>query len=130
MSKNLYQIIVVDDEPQITKLLRLTLLDNFECEVEVFNDSPSALKRMREKKFDAISLDHRMPELTGMDLVEALRLTDGPNKQTKILLLTGHREEAECLHVDLLSEVIFLDKPIEDHRYIRWMTMILKKSYS
>jgi hypothetical protein len=61
-----------------------------------------------------------------MDIVEALRITDGPNKQTRILLLTGYREEAECLHLDLLDEVIFLEKPVEDNRYVRWMKVLLK----
>jgi CheY-like chemotaxis protein len=120
------QIIVIDDEVQITRLLKLILLDNLNCEVEIFSKPSEALQRMMEKKFDAISIDHRMPELTGMDIVEALRITDGPNKQTRILLLTGYREEAECLHLDLLDEVIFLEKPVEDNRYVRWMKVLLK----
>lgn len=125
MDNNKSQIMVVDDEIQITKLLKLVLEDNFECNVEIFNDSVLALGRMQEKKFDAISLDHRMPKLTGMDIVESIRLTNGPNKSTRVLLLTAYREEAECLHFDLLDDVIFLEKPVEDHKYVRWMKVLL-----
>lgn len=125
METKKYQIALVDDEPQITKLLKLTLKDNFNCEVETFNDPTDALARLKEKAFDAISLDHRMPKLTGMDIVELLRLAEGPNKKTRILLLTGFREEAECHNEELLNEVIFLDKPITNEKFVRWMKVIL-----
>lgn len=125
MEQKKFQIIVVDDEPKITKLQKLILEESLNCEVETFNSSSEALKRLQQKSFDAISLDHRMPELTGMDLVKLLRMSPGPNKATRIILLTGYREEAECVHTDLLDEVIFLDKPIDDKRYLRWIKVLL-----
>ena len=68
-----------------------------------------------------------MPKLSGMDLVKLLRTSDGPNQKTRILLLTGYRDDAECAHVDLLDEVIFVEKPIDDTRYLRWMKFLLFK---
>ncbi|MBL7670614.1 MAG: response regulator [Bdellovibrionaceae bacterium] len=126
MNDTKFVIAVVDDEPKMTKLLKLVLEDNFNCEVEVFNDPTDALSRLKTKKFDAISLDHRMPKLTGMDLVKLLRTSSGPNVETRILLLTGYREEAECSNIDLLKDVLFLDKPVSDERYILWMRTLLK----
>jgi CheY-like chemotaxis protein len=128
MKGSTYEIIIVDDEPKITKLLKLLLKENFDCEVETYNDSIQALNRLKEKKFDAISLDHNMPGLLGMDIVNMLRETQTVNVETKILLLTGYRESAEALHPNLLNEVYFLDKPISDERYLRWISMILLKS--
>lgn len=120
-----YRVALVDDEPKITKLLKLMVEENFTCTVEVFNDPTKALARLREVQFDAISLDHRMPKLSGMDLVKLLRTSLGPNQKTRILLLTGYREEAECAHLDLLDEVIFLEKPIDETHYLRWMKFLL-----
>jgi CheY-like chemotaxis protein len=120
-----YRIALVDDEPKITKLLKLMVEDNFTCAVEVFNDPTTALARLREVQFDVISLDHRMPKLSGMDLVKLLRTSLGPNQKTRILLLTGYREEAECANLDLLDEVIFLEKPIDEAHYLRWMKFVL-----
>jgi CheY-like chemotaxis protein len=122
-----YRIALVDDEPKITKLLKLVVEEKFACTVEVFNDPTKALARLREVQFDAISLDHRMPKLSGMDLVKLLRISLGPNQKTRILLLTGYREEAECANLDLLDEVIFLEKPIDETRYLRWMKFVLLK---
>jgi CheY-like chemotaxis protein len=123
-----YRIALVDDEPKITKLLKLVLEENLACTVEVFNDPTQALERLRQVPFDAISLDHRMPKLSGMDLVKLLRTSFGPNQKTRILLLTGYREDAECAHLDLLDEVIFLEKPIDDAHYLRWMKFVLLKT--
>lgn len=121
-----YQIAVVDDEPRITKLLKILLEEAFDCEVEVFNNSMEAYERIQEKYFNLISLDHRMLKLTGMDLVKLVRTSNGPNKKSKMLLLTAFRDEAECSHLDLLDDVIILEKPIENERYIRWANVMLK----
>lgn len=125
MTNKLFTIAVVDDEPKITKLLMLLLTEHFNCEVDVFNDSIEALRALQAKKYDAISLDHNMPGLLGMDMVNMLREPKEINFKTRIILLTGYREDAECLHPSLLNEVYFLDKPISDERYLRWMSMIL-----
>lgn len=125
MKPAIYQIAVIDDEPAITELLKLILEENFHCEVEEYNDSIQALRRLQEKKFDAISLDHTMPNLTGMDMVEILREPHEINSKTRIILLTGYREVAECSKPELLDEVYFLEKPVFDKRYLRWMSMIL-----
>lgn len=119
------RIALVDDEPKITKLLKLTLEENFDCSIEVFNDSIIALERFRQVPFRAISIDHRMPKLAGMDLVKILRTSQGPNQKTRILLLTGYRDDAECAHLDLLDQVVFLEKPIDETRYLRWMKFFL-----
>lgn len=126
MSK--YQVAVVDDEPQITEILQTYIEDSFkgQVEVEVFNDPTKALARLKEKKFDAISLDHRMPNLTGMEIVNILRSSSNVNEKTKILLLTAYLEDAECSHSNLLDQVIFLEKPVTEERYVRWIKFFLR----
>ena len=113
------KIIVIDDEPKMTKLLRMILEDHLDCEVETYNDPHEALKRLNEQDFDLISLDHRMPGLTGMQITKSLRSIPGTNSATPILIFTGFREEAENLAVSLLNDLLFLEKPIDDARYIQ-----------
>lgn len=112
------RIAVIDDEPKLTKLLKLVLEEGLSCEVSVFNDSLHALDALKNEEFDVISLDHRMPHLTGTQIVKQLRTADGPNCKTPIVLLTAFREEAEHLKLELLKDLLFLDKPIEDEHYL------------
>ena len=119
------QIAIVDDEPSMTKLLKMIILESIDCEIETFNSPTEALACFKEKTYDLITLDHRMPDLTGMDIVKLLRTSSGPNSNSRIILLTGFRDEAECAHPDLLDEVVFFEKPINESRFIRWVRFLL-----
>ena len=121
-----YRIAVIDDEQKLTKLLKMILEDSIDCKVEVFNDSLEALERLKEVPFDAISMDYRMPNLMGMDIVKFLRSHPGPNNLTKILLLTGFRDQAECADLELLDQVYFQEKPVDESRFLRWINFMLK----
>lgn len=126
--KEKYQVIIIDDEAIMTKLLRLVLLDDLYCEVEVFNDPEAAYERLLVKNFDVISLDHRMPKLLGGDLLKSLRSKEGLNSKTPVLLFTGFKEEAE-LSAQLLDDVIFLEKPIDNSSYLRQIKFALQMKY-
>ena len=126
MQNRKYQIAIVDDDQLITTQLKIILEVCLGCETESFNDPSEALERLHIKKFDIISLDHVMPKLTGMDLVKLLRTTPGPNQYTSIVLLTGFREDIEYSHLEILDEVLFQDKPINEKRYIRLIKLMLK----
>jgi DNA-binding NtrC family response regulator len=119
------QIILIDDEPKMTKLLKLILLDAFDCEVETFNDPLQAHELLLARSFDVISIDHRMPELMGAELVKMLRINKGPNSKTPVLILTGYREEAE-ISVKHLDDLLFVEKPINDDSYIRNIKLALQ----
>jgi len=62
-------ILLVDDEPGITKLYARILGD---YEVRTFNNPIDALEFAKENHFDILIADQRMPELTGLDLVAQL----------------------------------------------------------
>jgi two-component system response regulator AtoC len=125
MESKKYNIAIVDDEEKITEYLMEILIEHINCSVEIFNDPSEAINRFKEKQFDAISLDYRMPKLTGLDVVKLLRNSNCPNSKTKILLLTGYREETKFSNSALLNEVIFLDKPVDEEKYVKWMNIIL-----
>ena len=123
-----YQVIIIDDEAIMTKLLKLVLTDDLSCEVEVFNDPEAAYERLLVKNFDVISLDHRMPKLLGGDLLKAIRDKKGLNSETPVLLFTGFKEEAE-LSAQHLENVIFLEKPIDNSSYLRQIKFALQMKY-
>ena len=81
------KVLVVDDEPLITKVVRRTL--GREHEVETLNSAEEALSRIREgERFDIILCDLMMPQVTGMDFhAELLRAF--PEQASKMVFLTG-----------------------------------------
>lgn len=114
------KILVVDDDVYMTNELKLNLVSHIDCDVEIFNDPHAALKRINEQEFDLISLDYRMPDLTGLEITNDLRKNKkAVNYKTPILIFTGFREEVESLAIGMLDDVLFLEKPIKDAKYIR-----------
>jgi Signal transduction histidine kinase regulating C4-dicarboxylate transport system len=62
------QILVVDDEPGITRLCE-RLLNRAGYEVTTFTDPAAAMTFVEKNKFDLLLVDIRMPEITGFDVI-------------------------------------------------------------
>ncbi|SNR39008.1 response regulator [Halorubrum vacuolatum] len=63
-------VLVVDDEPDLAELYRVYLSSNYR--VRVATGGEEALERM-DDDVDAVLLDRRMPEMSGHEVLEALR---------------------------------------------------------
>ena len=67
------RILVVDDEPDFTSLLKLTLESVGYYEVQEENDSTRAVSAAREFGPDLVILDIMMPEMDGDEVASRLR---------------------------------------------------------
>src|SRR5579871_1636827 len=67
------KILVIDDEAQITRVLRASLTAQ-EYQVRVANDPEEGLHIYREWAPDLVITDLMMPSLTGVDVCRAIRL--------------------------------------------------------
>ena len=66
------RILVVDDEPQITRMLRASLQSSG-YEVLIANNGEDAYKRLVADRPDLIITDLAMPEMNGLELTQAVR---------------------------------------------------------
>ncbi|HEV8405799.1 MAG TPA: response regulator [Nitrososphaera sp.] len=79
------RIAVVDDEPDITTVLKKGL-EHHGFEVDVFNDPQAAVANFRPGNYDLMIIDIRMPKLNGFDLYRELKKRDG---RIKVCFLTA-----------------------------------------
>lgn len=84
------RILVVDDEPSITKLVEAYLRPEG-YEVMVAADGPSGLKAARSFKPDLVVLDVMLPGMDGIELLTQLRR----ESQVYVILLTARTEETD-----------------------------------
>jgi two-component system, OmpR family, KDP operon response regulator KdpE len=82
------RILVVDDEPQITRVLRTTLSSQ-RYDIRVANDGETALEIMKDWTPDLVITDLSMPNMDGLELCRRLRQTT----QVPILVLSVRGEE-------------------------------------
>jgi two-component system, OmpR family, KDP operon response regulator KdpE len=82
------RILVVDDESQITRVLR-TSLSSHAYDVRVANDGETALEIMKDWTPDLVITDLSMPNMDGLELTRKLRATT----DVPILILSVRGEE-------------------------------------
>lgn len=102
-------VLVADDDPMTRQVLS-TVLDLEEFEVILAEDGEEALRKIREDAPDAAVLDHMMPKMSGMQVVNALR-EDEATAKLPIVLLTA--AQASSLPGDPVEEgaQAHLEKP-------------------
>jgi PAS domain S-box-containing protein len=84
---NRARVLVVDDDPGVGRALRLMLED--EHDVTSVTSAREALRLLLgQADFDVVFCDIMMPELTGMDLYQALRL-NRPKLEQRLVFMTG-----------------------------------------
>jgi two-component system, OmpR family, response regulator len=107
------RILVVDDEPSITRLLKLNLEQTNDYVVRMENDSEKALAAAAEFHPDLILLDVMMPGLDGGEL--ASRFQANPKLKTvPIVFLTAAATKSEVYaRGGKVGGLPFLAKPVE-----------------
>ncbi|UEM07855.1 PAS domain S-box protein (plasmid) [Skermanella rosea] len=80
-------VLVVDDEPEVVSLLE-EILKREGYRVETADNGASALELLRDRRFDAILCDIRMPLLDGAGLLRMLE-AHRPDLAGRVLLMTG-----------------------------------------
>jgi two-component system, OmpR family, KDP operon response regulator KdpE len=66
------RILVVDDQPQIRRVLRTALVAN-SYEVDDARDGEEALNKVYEEQYDVILLDNNLPGIHGMEVCRTVR---------------------------------------------------------
>jgi DNA-binding response OmpR family regulator len=87
IDSNHLNILIIDDNEQITKMLTTFLeLKNHKCTVA--NDGKQGLSLIQENKHDVVLLDLAMPEFDGYAIIKALESKD-MLKNNKIIVFTA-----------------------------------------
>ncbi len=73
------RVLTVDDEPSVTLSLRYVFADP-RYEVVGVSSGQAALAKLNSNQFDVIIVDERMPNLTGVELVHAIKEQGNPAK--------------------------------------------------
>nr|WP_275413265.1 response regulator [Planotetraspora thailandica] len=85
-----FRVLVVDDEPQMLRALRINLAARH-YEVEVAPDGAAALRLAADWRPDLVVLDLGLPDMDGVDVIHGLRgWTSVP-----IIVLSGRPESAD-----------------------------------
>jgi DNA-binding response OmpR family regulator len=123
--KNKKRILLVDDEPDIIRLVRM-VLENNGFVVDAYTDPTLALFNFKPRLYDLLLLDIKMPKMSGLDLYQRMKEIDS---NVKICFLTASElfyEEYRRLDAyPSLDKEHFIQKPCRNEDLINQLKEIL-----
>ena len=105
------RILVVDDSPTIRELTKIFLKDLEFTNVEEAADGSNALEKLKSEVFDLVITDWNMPQLSGLDLLKAIRADDKMRK-IPVLMVTSLAEKDNVIQAVQAGINDYMLKPI------------------
>ena len=109
-NKHTYKILVVDDERDITSVIKKGLKSNG-FEVDSYNDPVLALEKFRACIYDILIIDIKMPKMNGFELYKKMKEIDNKVKICFLTAIEYYNDEFRMAFPKLKLKC-FADKPI------------------
>jgi DNA-binding response OmpR family regulator len=115
-------ILVVDDEPKITQLVR-DYLERAGFGVRLAYDGKTALNLARVEKPDMVILDLGLPDMDGLDVTREFRKTSN----APIIMLTARSEETDKLVGLELGADDYITKPFSPKELVARVRVVFRR---
>ena len=115
-------ILFADDSPDLRELVQL-LLQAAGFRVSTTDSTASALQLAATQRFDALILDHWMPQITGLELCRRIRAFD---RDTPILICSGAVTQADKDEAARAGAQSYVVKPFDSTNLIRTLRSLLE----
>src|SRR6266542_807339 len=116
------RILIVDDEPKITQLVR-DYLERSGFAVVTARDGREAVMRARTDRPDLIVLDLGLPDVDGLDVTRQLRR----DSQVPIIMLTARDDEADRVAGLELGADDYVTKPFSPRELVARVRAVLRR---
>jgi two-component system KDP operon response regulator KdpE len=117
-------ILLVDDEPRLTTMMRMNL-ETDGLRVHVAASGREALDALREEMPDLILLDVMMPNMDGFETLRRIRLAS----QVPVIMLTAMNEENDRIKGLELGADDYVNKPFNYREVLSRIRAVLRRHY-
>ena len=108
------RILIADDERSIRNSLK-EILEMEDYQVELAENGAQAVEKAEKEKFDAIFCDIKMPEMDGMEVLDAL-VKEGV--ETPVIMISGHADIQIAVDCIKKGAFDFIGKPLDLNRIL------------
>jgi two-component system response regulator PilR (NtrC family) len=102
-------VLVIDDEPDLLTLYELTLLREG-LEVETCASVGQAIERLKARVYRAVISDMRLPDGTGLDVLQWLEQSSRPEK---VIVVTAYGSPENAVNALKAGAFDYLTKPVD-----------------
>ena len=107
-------ILIIDDEKSIRKTLT-EILSYEGYKIEEASDGEEGLRKFKEKKFDLVLCDIKMPKLDGIEFLEKVREI---NDEVPIIIISGHGNIETAVEAVKKGAYDYISKPPDLNRML------------
>jgi two-component system phosphate regulon response regulator PhoB len=118
-------ISVVEDEPDISELIRLNL-SQAGFSVSTYDNGKTALEGLRQNPPDLVILDLMLPDLSGTDICREMR-ADANLREIPVIMLTAKTEEIDRIVGFEIGADDYVTKPFSPRELILRVKAILRR---
>lgn len=116
------RILIIDDQDAIRHVLR-DILENEKYQVDDVANGMDALQLVKDQEYDAIFCDIKMPEMDGIEVLEAIKqLCDTP-----VIMISGHGTIDTAVDAIKKGAFDFIQKPPDLNRLLITLRNALDK---
>jgi len=121
------RVIVVEDHPIYLDgvLTRLKMENNLEL-VGAYQDGGQGLKAIRQHTPDVAIMDVNLPTLNGLQVVRQMRAENIP---TRVIVITGHHDREQTLHVIRSGAQAYASKDIPPDELVALIHQVTQGMY-
>lgn len=110
------RLLVVEDDPDVAKLLEL-MLKRAEYQVDVALDGETALARLSQNHYDAMTLDLMLPDHDGMDLIRRIR-NRAETEAIPIIVVSAQTRDGKYAISSDFANIDWLGKPVDEGKLL------------
>ncbi|MGE5811402.1 MAG: sigma-54-dependent transcriptional regulator [Ignavibacteria bacterium] len=117
------KLLIVDDEPDMLKLLSMIVKEKTPYEVSTTNNPLEALELSKQGGFDLVIADLKMPGLDGMELLDIVKQA---NEDIPVIIITAYGTVESALETMRKGAFDFITKPFRKEQILYTIDKALK----
>ncbi|MBE4908935.1 response regulator [Bacillus luteolus] len=119
------KLLLAEDE-EVLRMLIVDTLEDEGYEIDEACDGQEAYEFICEKEYDLIILDFMMPVMTGLEVIEKIRVI--PSKQdVKVMMLSAKNQQSDQEQVLNAGANYFISKPFSPLELVKRVEEILSE---
>jgi excisionase family DNA binding protein len=117
-------VMVVDDDLMIQEILK-SIIENQGYTVFTAGTGEKALELVERQHFDLIFLDLKLPGMSGVAILEAIKSKD---KESVVVIVTAFADDPIALKAMSLGPLLMIRKPFREKDILEVLNMVFKTS--
>lgn len=117
------KLLIVDDEPDMLKLLSMIIREKTPYEVTTTNNPLEALDFVKKGGFDIVIADLKMPGLDGIELLDAVKRVD---QDIPVIIMTAYGTVESAAETIEKGGFDFITKPFRKEQILMTIDKALK----